>query len=153
MTPLILAIVAVILLGWIGVRALRGHGQVTPPAAATPADQGSQPSAPAASAAAPSAVAGVSGTVHEEIPEVPAHARQTIRGRIHISIRVIVDSAGNVVGARADQPGPSRYFERLAIDAAKKWTFPPADTPARRLRQIRFEFTREGVKGHAVSLQ
>jgi len=153
MTPLILAIVAVILLGWIGVRALRGHGQVTPPAAATPADQGSQPSAPVASAAPQSAVAGVSGTVHEEIPEVPAHARQTIHGRIRISIRVIVDGAGNVVGARADQAGPSRYFERLAIDAAKKWTFPPVDTPARRLKQIRFEFTREGVKGHAVSLQ
>jgi TonB family protein len=152
-TPLVLALVALVALGWIGVRALRGHGHVTTPAAATPADQGSEPSAPAASAAAASAAAGGSGTVHEEIPEVPAHARQTIHGRIRISIRVIVDSAGNVVAARAEQAGPSRYFERLAIEAAKKWTFPPADTPARRLKQIRFEFTRDGVKGHAVSLQ
>lgn len=152
MPPLILAGIAVLALGWMGLRALRGSGHVpTPPAAATTA--ASQPASPIAAVPAPAAVATGSGVVHEEIPEIPAHARQTIRGHIRIAIRVIIDSEGNVVGARADQAGPSRYFERLAIEAAKKWTFPPTDTPARRLKQIRFEFTRDGVKGHAVPLQ
>ncbi|HYM41467.1 MAG TPA: protein kinase [Steroidobacteraceae bacterium] len=151
LAPLILAALAAIALGWVGVRALRGKGHATPPPVATTMDLAPQPASPAPAPAAP--VTGSSGRVHEEIPDVPAHARQTIHGRIRISIRVIVDSAGNVVGARADQAGPSRYFARLALEAAKKWTFPPVDTPARRLRQIRFEFTRDGVKAHAVPLQ
>ncbi|HLY51854.1 MAG TPA: protein kinase [Steroidobacteraceae bacterium] len=157
-TAMILAAVAVIALGWAGVRALRGHGHAAPPAAVTPTGHAAQSSSPAghgmgATSAAPAAVAGASGALHAEMPDVPWHALRTIHGRIRIAIRVIVDSEGKVVGARADQTGPSRYFARLAIDAAKKWTFPPSDAQAKRLEQIRFEFTREGVTGRAVPLQ
>jgi TonB family protein len=70
-----------------------------------------------------------------------------------VAVRVIVDPEGTVLAALVDQPGPSRYFERLAIEAAKKWTFPPADTQAQRLKLVRFEFSRDGTRGHAVSLQ
>jgi len=58
------------------------------------------------------------------MPDVPRRASQTIRGRVKVSVRVIVDPDGTVFAALTDHAGPSRYFERLAIDAAKKWTFP-----------------------------
>jgi TonB family protein len=90
--------------------------------------------------------------VHAEIPDVPPRARQTIHGHVRVSVRVVVDAQGRVLAARADDPGPSRYFERLALEAARKWTFPPADTRTHRLKLVRFEFTRQGTKGHATSL-
>jgi TonB family protein len=67
-------------------------------------------------------------------------------------VRVIVDPDGSVFAAVADRAGPSRYFQRLAIEAAKKWTFPPADTPSQRLMQVRFDFSRDGTTGRAVTL-
>jgi hypothetical protein len=68
-------------------------------------------------------------------------------------VRVIVEPDGSVFAATADRLGPSRYFQRLAIDAAKDWTFPPSDTQSRRLMQIRFDFSRDGTTGHAVTLR
>jgi TonB family protein len=106
--------------------------------------------APAAGQGQPAALP---AAVHEEIPNVPLRARQTIHGHIRVSVRVIVDHDGNVVAALVDQAGPSRYFRRLAMAAAKNWTFPAADTQGRRVMLLRFEFTREGAQGHAVSLQ
>jgi TonB family protein len=90
--------------------------------------------------------------VHEEIPDVPQDARRTIRGHIKVWVRVIIEQDGSVFGALADRAGPSRYFERLAIEAAKKWTFSPSDTPARRMMQVRFDFTRSGTTARAVAL-
>jgi TonB family protein len=66
--------------------------------------------------------------VNEVIPDVPQSALQTIRGTVRVSVRLTVDKDGTVLAAAADDPGPSRYFERLAIEASKKWTFAPADT-------------------------
>jgi hypothetical protein len=68
-------------------------------------------------------------------------------------VRVIVDQSGSVFAADTDRIGPSGYFQRVAIEAAKKWTFPPADTPARRMMQVRFDFTRDGTTGRAVTLR
>jgi TonB family protein len=67
-------------------------------------------------------------------------------------IRVSVDKEGRVFAVHADRPGPSHYFERLAVDAAKKWTFPPVNAPASRLMQVRFDFSRGGTTGSAVTL-
>jgi outer membrane biosynthesis protein TonB len=64
----------------------------------------------------------------------------------------MVNQDGSVFAAVPDRSGPSRYFQRLALDAAKKWTFPPADTPSQRLVQIHFDFSREGTTGRAVTL-
>ena len=86
------------------------------------------------------------------IPEVPLSARRTIRGHIKVWVRVIVDQDGSVSAATADRTGPSRYFQRLAIEAAKKWTFPPIEAQSRRVMQIRFDFSRDGTTGRAVAL-
>lgn len=91
--------------------------------------------------------------LHEVIPDVPRSARRTIHGHIKVWVRVLVDRDGSVRSAVTDLAGPSRYFQRLAIQAAKKWMFPPVDAPARRRMQVRFDFSRDGTTGSAVTLQ
>ena len=89
--------------------------------------------------------------VHEEIPSAPRSARETIHGHVKVAVRVIVDHSGNVIDALLENPGPSRYFARLAKEAAGKWQFAPSDTEDTRVWQIRFEFTRGGTTAHAVT--
>jgi TonB family protein len=91
--------------------------------------------------------------LNEVIPDVPQSARQTIRGTVRVTVRVIVDKEGTVVAATPDDPGPSRYFERLAIEASKDWTFAPADTEEQRVMLVQFNFTREGTTARASPLQ
>lgn len=86
------------------------------------------------------------------IPDVPRSALDTIRGTIRVSVRVILDKDGSVLAATADEPGPSRYFERLALEASRKWTFAPTDADVQRVMLVRFHFTREGATARASSL-
>jgi TonB family protein len=154
----VLAAVAIIALGWTGLRVLRTHGGPAPapvaasaraespiPAAAAPAGEQGRAPAQGAVATPPSAL-------HQEVPDVPQSARRSIRGHIKVWVRVLVDEHGSVSAAVADRSGPSAYFQRLAIDAAKKWTFPAVDTQSRRMMQIRFDFSRDGATAHAVTL-
>lgn len=91
--------------------------------------------------------------LNEVIPDVPRSARETIRGTIRVSVRVIVGKEGTVLVASADDSGPSRYFERLAIEASKKWTFTPTDSQAQRTMLVTFSFTRTGTTARAKSPQ
>ncbi len=91
--------------------------------------------------------------VNEVIPDVPRSARETIRGTIRVTIRVIVDKQGTVLAVTADEPGPSRYFERLSVEAAKKWTFTSADREEQRIMLVRFYFKRTGTTARASSPQ
>ncbi|HEY7642316.1 MAG TPA: TonB family protein [Steroidobacteraceae bacterium] len=116
-----------------------------------PASPPSEP-APVTSeqAAAPAAS---TATVNEVIPDVPRSARETIRGTIKVLIRVIVDEHGKVLAATTDVPGPSRYFERLATEAAKQWTFPPAAAGKQRIMVLTFSFRRSGTTASASSVR
>lgn len=87
------------------------------------------------------------------MPDVPASVLKSIRGHVRVSVRLIVDKEGSVYAALVDEAGPSRYFERLALEAAKKWTFPPLDTTQSRLELVRFEFTRQGMSGRAIEVE
>jgi hypothetical protein len=49
--------------------------------------------------------------------------------------------------------GPSRYFERLAVEAAKKWTFTPTDAPEQRVMLVKFAFRRSGTTASFSSLR
>jgi len=164
-----LGAVAILALAWTGVGVFRTHRTPapSPPPVQAPGGSLSQTPGAAAPAAAemPAPVSAVSAAkpaggeaatspsaLNEVIPAVPRSARRTIRGHIKVWVRVIVDQDGSVSAAVADRPGPSRYFQRLAIEAAKRWTFPPVDTPSRRLVQVRFEFWRQGTTGRAVTL-
>ncbi len=113
-----------------------------PPSAGVsrPSDRAAQPTADPSSS-----------VLHKEIPEVPRSARDTIRGHFSIAVRVTVDKSGNVVGETLEKSGPSKYFARLATEAARKWKFAPADAPDSRQCVVWFEFTRAGATGHAVT--
>lgn len=86
---------------------------------------------------------------NEVMPKVPQSALNTISGTVRVSVRVTIDKAGAVVDAAAEDAGPSRYFERLSVDASKKWTFTPAASEGQRTMLLRFNFTREGVTARA----
>lgn len=133
--------------------------EVAPTAASLPTAAGAA-SAPAShtapAAAAPHAAAPEAGSLsvlHEVIPDVSRVVQNRIRGHIHVTVRVLVDPAGNVVGQLLENPGPSRYFARLAGDAAGDWKFAPADTRDRRVWKLQFEFTRGGPTVQATAAQ
>jgi TonB family protein len=86
---------------------------------------------------------------NEVLPKVSRSALDTVRGTLRVSLRVTVDGSGRVIDAAPDDPGPSRYFERHSLEAAKQWTFVPADQGGTRTMQIRFAFTRSGVTASA----
>jgi TonB family protein len=88
--------------------------------------------------------------VHEEIPNVSLRSRETIHGHVKVTVRVTVDKSGAVVSDVLENPGPSKYFARLAGEAASKWKFVPADREATRQWLVRFEFSRDGTKAQAV---
>jgi Protein kinase domain len=142
---------AVALIVWLAVWAgLHGRrpAQIPPPPPAMPA-AAIPPSNPE-----PAPVRTDPGSVlHEEIPEVSASARATIHGRIQVAVRVTLDSAGNVANSALTNPGSSKYFARLATDAAMKWKFAPSDDQEPRKRLLIFEFSRSGAVGHAAPAQ
>jgi TonB family protein len=91
-------------------------------------------------------------SINEVIPTVPRSALETIRGTVRVTVRVIVDKQGMVVDATADDRGPSRYFERLAVEASRKWTFTSSSSEEKRTVLVRFNFTRDGATAHASPL-
>ena len=162
----ILGALVMLALAWTAVRLLKAHRNPPAPLSAVEASGASAPDGPGAAAPAPGAVrtlvsslssprkdvANSPSSLHEVMPDIPKNARRTIRGHVKVWVRVIVDQDGSVFAATPDRTGPSRYFERVAIDAAKKWTFPPVDSPPRRIMQVRFDFSRDGITGRAVAL-
>jgi TonB family protein len=86
-----------------------------------------------ASAAASSAKAvsaprapSIPGAVLQQVlPDVPQKALATITGKVRVRVKARVDEAGNVTETTLDSPGPSKYFARLAQQAAEKWKFTP----------------------------
>jgi len=156
-------------LGWLGLRLLRTSAVPAAAPAAVQAPTGTS-SQSADIAAEPTAAevrppnSAVSATrpgrneatspaaLHEVIPEASPGARRTIHGHIKVWVRVTLGRDGAVSGAVLDRSGPSRYFQKLAIDAAKKWTFPAVETPSQRVMQIQFDFSHEGTTARAVAL-
>ena len=146
---LLLGAVAV-LLSWVGIGVFR-----TEPTPAPAASEGAAPSsasqspAPVPASEARKQPDASPSPVSEVIPDVPRSARETIRGTVRVSVRVIVDKEGKVLVATADDPGPSRYCEQLAIKASKKWRFAPADSQGQRIMLVRFNFTRARTTARA----
>jgi hypothetical protein len=137
----------VLLAVWAGSRVLGNRTASVRPSA----DQIAPQQSPSPQAAQSSVTAQpASPVVHEEIPAVSRGARDSIHGQIKVAVRVTVDRAGNVVAENLEAHGSSRYFARLAGDAARKWKFAPADSPAPREWLLQFEFSRGGVTGHAL---
>ncbi len=157
---LILGAAVAVLLGWVAINVFRTEPAPAPAATERAPNSESQSLAPAPE---PSKVAPVVPAqtrpdasplvIREVIPDVPRSARETIRGTVRVSVRVTVDKEGTVLAATADDPGPSRYFERLAIEASRKWKFAPTDSEKQRTMLVKFNFKRAGTTARADSLQ
>jgi serine/threonine protein kinase len=126
-------------------------GATAPAASAPPVPAAAVPGAAAFGTAAPEATS--PSVLHKVMPDVSRVIQNRIRGHIHVTVRVLVDPAGNVVGQLLENPGPSRYFARLAGNAAGDWKFAPEDTHDRRVWKLQFEFTRSSATVQATAAQ
>jgi TonB family protein len=143
---LVLIAVAAVLI-WLGVRMFRSEPEIPAPAAAPAPAQ--KEAAPLVSEAPPPEVQpqppAPTLPTNEVSPSVPRSALNTISGTIVVTVRVTIDKEGKVRDASTIVPGPSRYFARLAVEAAKQWTFTPTDSGEPRSMVLRFNFRRSGA--------
>ena len=85
------------------------------------------------------------GVLQQVLPEVPRSARNTIHGKIKVNVRVAVNASGDVSVAKLVTTGPSQYFARLAMNAARSWKFTPPQTGGQNVASnwmLRFQFAR-----------
>jgi TonB family protein len=127
----------------------------TPPAekkvaAPTPPPVTTTPAAPVSSEAPATrpaekvpATTAAGEVVHQVLPNVPDYARRTIRGTVKIHVRANVDASGHVTDAKVESQN-SKYFAKLALEAARQWQFEggPGDW------MLRFDFTTGGTAVH-----
>jgi eukaryotic-like serine/threonine-protein kinase len=132
-----------------------GHQPAVPAAetpAATPPAVAPQTQSPAPFSnnkkPAPNGV--VRGSVLQQVvPDVSRSARNTITGRIKVSVQVSVNSSGSVTQARLTSPGPSRYFANQALTAARRWKFNPPQVDGVAVASewvLRFQFARASTQ-------
>ena len=88
------------------------------------------------------------GVVHQVMPAVIPQARKSITGKVRVKLRVDVDPSGNVTDSKFISAGPSKYFARVAMQAAQQWKFVPTSTEARAWT-IEFDFRRSGTQVHS----
>jgi TonB family protein len=92
--------------------------------------------------------AGNASVVRQVLPDVPEFASRTIQGKVNVEVRLTADRNGDVSDAALASPGPSKYFAKLALEAARKWKFKPARAggqPVSSEWTLRFRFTRGDV--------
>ena len=148
--------------------ATEGLQSTNPPSAQAPAQAESKPSSavtPAtggnARASAKTGASNVhndndsnnaSGVVRQVMPQVLPSARRTIQGKIKVRVRVDVDAAGNVAKATLESAGPSKYFSRVSVEAARDWKFSPAASGESGVRvwKLQFAFSRGKTEVSAV---
>jgi TonB family protein len=92
----------------------------------------------------------IHGAVTEQVlPNVPRSARNTIQGKIRVSVQLVVDAAGGVSSATLEKPGPSKYFAGLALASAGRWKFRAAQVdgkPVPSKWMLRFRFGRANTE-------
>ena len=89
------------------------------------------------------------GVVQQVMPQVSPSARRTIQGTIKVRVRVEVDAAGNVAKTKLELSGPSKYFSRVALEAAREWKFVPAPAGESGPREWRLQFAFRRAKTEA----
>ncbi len=167
---IILAVVVVLVVG-VMLR-LRSESDATPSTPATTAAPKEAPRAPAVqSAPVPVSVAKepkqkppketpvaepaaatetpVPDATGQPMPEIPANARRTIRGKVTVNVRVDVDASGKVTDAKVESPGASKYFSERTLKAVRQWKFQPISVNGSDSGQrwnLRFEFRTSGIK-------
>jgi serine/threonine-protein kinase len=115
----------------------------TTPALVTHAPADVNPAGSASSIAPPS-------IQRKVLPVVSEKARSTIRGSVHVNVRVQLNPDGSVSSAELDAPASSQFFADLALKAARQWQFAPpssSDTLPPSI-VIRFDFTQTSTAAH-----
>jgi len=99
---------------------------------------------------APSASGTIAGAVEERyIPTVSQRSRNTINGKVRVTVKVDVDASGKVTRTHLESPGPSRYFAKIAADSAPKWKFKAPQQngqPVPSQWYLRYAFGRAGTE-------
>jgi len=89
--------------------------------------------------------------VQQVLPDVSRNALRTIHGKLKVRVTAAVDSSGNVMVAKFDSRGPSKYFADRALQAARRWTFKPPQVDGQGVPSewiLKFEFDRTGTNVH-----
>ena len=111
-------------------------------AAARSAPQAPQP-------AAKKQVAAMDEVLERVMPAVSPSAQRTIQGTVKVRVRVKVDRDGNVTEAEFKDAGPSKYFARVALEAAGRWKFAPSNDGSPGQWTLLFAFRRTGTEASA----
>ena len=115
----------------------------TPPVGDVPPDASAPPAPIQSNAGA------VKGSVAQRVmPEVLPASNRSIQGKVNVVVRLNVSPAGEVTDANFESAGPSKYFARVAMEAARKWKFTPAHAngqPIASTWALHFVFTRENT--------
>jgi TonB family protein len=96
------------------------------------------------------------GVVQRVMPQVSPSAQRTIQGKIKVRVRAGVDATGNVSNATFESAGPSKYFSRISMEAAREWKFVPAEAAEQsggREWRIQFAFTRANTEASAARVK
>jgi len=154
-----LATAATLLIGVGGYMGLSNTSETAPQAAMAAA---APPVAPAVVEPKPEPVAAVQpelpaefevtpqAVLYEAKPDVPQDISDKIRDPIDVTLRVLVDASGDVMGALMENPGRNKSLAKLADNAAREWKFAETEQEDPRVWLLRFEFTREGVTASAT---
>jgi TonB family protein len=82
------------------------------------------------------------------VPDVPRKASDTIQGKVSVVVRASVDPTGTVTDAEFASHGPSAYFARLAMEAARNSKFKPPLVNGRPVAStwlLHYGFRRDGA--------
>ena len=85
------------------------------------------------------------------MPDATQKSRDTIRGKVRVSVKVHVDESGRVTEATLDSAGPSQYFADRALAAAKLWLFAPAKSDGHNVPSewlLRFEIDPTSINAY-----
>ena len=142
----------------IGLRLARNNPEATPSASVSVAHKTAVSAAPlsagtGAGGAKHAGVPSAPGTVlHQVMPDIKSVARNTITGTVKVRVKVSVGADGKVTRANLAARGPSTYFAKQSLEAARQWSFTAPvrnGVPQASDWTLRFEFRKNGTKVNA----
>ena len=140
-----------VLIGWKWMSNHRTGAHTANPAAPSEVSAVSKKSsADVSPAVAPAAqsLSNPSTVIERFTPNVSPSARETIQGKVRVTVRVMVNASGEIASATLSSPGPSRYFARVALEASHRWKFKPAikdGQPTASEWILKYQFGRDGT--------